>query len=255
MRIMTCNIWGDYFGNPVHLRMGLYEKLFLEYAPDIVGLQECTVGWHTCGLFERLADKYTLYATDTDNYTPILLKKGRFDVLESESMLYADTPDVSKGFNRLVLRDKATENVLSVLNTHLWWKTGPEHDIIREKNARELSDAMVRTGKKFDCPVFAFGDFNSRYREVAFRVFEEAGIERCIDKAALLDTVSSNHYTPIHGEDGIWHGYPTNETKEESIDHVIQYNNRTPVDVYRVVTDHYILDASDHSPVYIDVNL
>ena len=30
MRIMTCNIWGDYFHNPVKDRMGGYETLFSE---------------------------------------------------------------------------------------------------------------------------------------------------------------------------------------------------------------------------------
>lgn len=255
MRIMTCNIWGDYFENPVEPRMGGYETLFSEYAPDIVGLQECTLNWHNCDLFRKIADRYTMYATDTQNYTPLLLKKDKFRVLEYESILYAETPDPSKGFNRLVLQDIESKMFFAVLNTHLWWKVGPEHDLIREKNARELSGAMLRTAEKFDCPVFAFGDFNSRYREVAFRVFEQNGIERCIDKALAADTVSSNHYNPTIGENGVCRGNPTSETKEESIDHIVMCHYAGKIDAYRVITDQYILDSSDHSPVYIDVRI
>ncbi len=255
MRIMTCNIWGDYFENPVEARMGGYETLFAEYVPDIVGLQECTLSWHNCDMFRKIADRYTMYATDNRNFTPLLLKKDRFYVLEYESLLYAETPDPSKGFNRLVLQDIESEKKFAVLNTHLWWKVGPEHDLIREKNARELSNAMLRTAEKFDCPVFAFGDFNSRYREVAFRVFEQNGIERCIDKALSADTVSTNHFDPIRGEDGRWHGKTTTNDKEESIDHIVMCHYADKIDAYRVITDQYILDSSDHSPVYIDVQI
>lgn len=255
MRIMTCNIWGDYFGNPVAPRMGGYERLFESYSPDIAGLQECTAGWHNCGLFEKISDKYTLYATDKRNFTPILLKKDKFYALESESVLYSETPDPSKGFNRLVLEDIETHKIFAVLNTHLWWKTGSEHDLIREKNAKELSAAMLKTAEKFDCPVFAFGDFNSRYREVAFDVFRENRIELCIERALSSDTVSSNHHNPIIGENGVCHGNETSETKEESIDHIVMYNFAEKIDCYKVVTDQYILDSSDHSPVYIDAEL
>ena len=61
MRIMTCNIWGDYFHNPVKDRMGGYETLFSEYKPDIVGFQECTAGWYGSGFFEAIEKDYSLY--------------------------------------------------------------------------------------------------------------------------------------------------------------------------------------------------
>ena len=38
MRIMTSNIWGDYFGNPVDERLDQVLTIYRKYAPDILGL-------------------------------------------------------------------------------------------------------------------------------------------------------------------------------------------------------------------------
>lgn len=59
-RIMTSNILGDYFGNPVEERTQSFINIFTRYAPDIIGIQEATT--HRCKseLFDWFANNYYL---------------------------------------------------------------------------------------------------------------------------------------------------------------------------------------------------
>lgn len=253
MRIMTCNIWGDYFHNPVKDRMGGYETLFSEYKPDIVGFQECTAGWYGSGFFEAIEKDYSLYRLIDKNYTPILVRKERFSLLSCGFRLYSRTPDASKGYTYLVLKDNATDKALGVINTHFWWKVGEEHDRIREENARELGLCARNIVAAFGCPVYAFGDLNCRYHESPFRILASEGFLRTIDSAREADEMSSHHGDPVLGEDGKWHGRKTENDKNHSLDHILFMNGTESIFRYRVVCDPYILDSSDHSPVYIDI--
>ena len=45
LRIMTSNIWGDYFGNPPHEREDALADVFLRYLPDTLAMQEVTANW------------------------------------------------------------------------------------------------------------------------------------------------------------------------------------------------------------------
>lgn len=253
MRIMTCNIWGDYFDNPVEARSGAYERLFCEYVPDIAGIQECTPSWYGCSLFESISDKYELVKTAANNYTPILVKRERFSVEKSGFCLYKDTPDPSKGYTYVVLRDKKTGERIGAVNTHFWWKTGPEHDLIRNSNAREITAVIKKINGEYGCPVFAFGDLNCGYGTEVFDVFKSSGIDLAIDAAEIKDEYSSEHGDPVLKNDGKWHGLKTKDDKNNSLDHIICFKNHHSIKEYRVVDAQYILDASDHSPVYIDI--
>ena len=254
MRIMTCNIWGDYFHNPVEARMGGFVTLFSDTAPDIVGFQECTDGWYRSGFFDAVSDRYAVYSLTEHNYTPILLKKERFSLIECGFRLYSETPDPSKGYTYLVLHDRPGGKTLGIINTHFWWKSGEEHDRIRCRNARELAACAQNIVRGNDCPVYAFGDFNCLYHSEPFRVLFSEGFTHTADIAAFSDTVSSHHGDPILGSDGLWHGKKTENDRGFSIDHIISMNGTDKIDRYTVATAQYILDSSDHSPVYIDIS-
>ena len=253
MRIMTCNLWGDYFHNPAQDRAEGYIRLFSEYKPDIVGFQECTAGWYKTSFFETVSKDYRIFRLFDENYTPILLKKSRFSLLACGFHLYSETPDKSKSYTYLVLHDTVSDRTLGVMNTHFWWKIGAEHDRIRCKNARELARCAKRIVSDFSCPVYAFGDLNCRYSENPFRVLAEEGFSPAIGKAEYADEISSHHGDPILGNDGHWHGKPTENNKDHSIDHILSMNNTEKISAFRILSDAYILDSSDHSPVYIDI--
>ena len=57
MRIMTSNIWGDYFNNPVELRQEGLLNVFKKYSPDVLGLQEVTKSWYESKIFKELCER------------------------------------------------------------------------------------------------------------------------------------------------------------------------------------------------------
>ena len=74
MRIMTSNIWGDYFNNSTIGRDDKLYGVYQKYAPDVIGFQEVTKGWYESSLFEKLSKDYYFIGTElfgSKNYVPI----------------------------------------------------------------------------------------------------------------------------------------------------------------------------------------
>ena len=51
MRIMTSNIWGDYFGNETSSRENQLFDVFEKYDADIIGMQVVPDSWYKSGIF------------------------------------------------------------------------------------------------------------------------------------------------------------------------------------------------------------
>lgn len=257
MRIMTSNIWGDYFGNPVGLRKDGISRAFKEFSPDIIGLQEVTPSWHKSGLFEELSKDYFLLHTELDshlNFVPLAVSK-KYSVLSSGYEPLADTPDKSKGITFAVIQDD--DKIFGVCNTHFWYMYGaPEHNELREKNARQLIGIMQKINSEYNCPIFAFGDLNCNFGSSVFQtVFPKNNIIPLINIAAQKDTVCSIHGDPVADQNGIYHGKKTERDYLKSIDHIIALAPEISVKNYRVIEDQYALDFSDHSPVFADIEI
>ena len=291
IRIMTSNIWGDYFHNPTVGRDNKLYGVYQKYSPDVLGFQEVTRGWYESSLFQKLSDEYYFVGTElfhSKNFVPMAIKKelapiaGGFEYLEN-------TPDASKAITWCVV--KRGETVFAVCNTHFWWMRGNEpeqerrrknvfeytledHCRIRSDNAAQLARLMKYIEARFSCPVFAFGDMNATVEEGVFRVYEQNHIQKLFDMTEQKDTACSLHGNPIKDEKGVFHG--TRATAEyvvsfrrslclpeavdgegnlTSIDHIIGLGDSFKVWQYRVVEDQDALDATDHSPVYADVEL
>lgn len=260
MRLMTNNVWGDYFGNPVAVREDQLLATFMKYAPDILCLQEITPSWYGSRLFAGLAARYAMAGIITggeENCVPLAYDKARFALLAAGFERFDNTPDLTKAMTYAVLRERASGRVLAVCSTHFWWQIGPEHEMVRMANARQLSALMRRVQAQYGCPVFALGDLNCAVASGVFRVFAEGGIVCLRDLAREASTVSTEHGEPILGADGRYHGAPPTQAADSSIDHMVALLGDCPCAVadYRVVLDQAALDATDHSPVYADVTL
>lgn len=256
MRIMTSNIWGDYFNNPVEDREKLLFDVFDRYKPDILGLQEVNKSWYESNLLEYLSEEYCFVGTEiyeNTNYVPMAYEKGLLLLAKGYERLL-DTTDKSKAITWAVFQD-AAENKFGVCNTHFWWKTGPEHDLIRVKNAKQLTSLIKNIHAKYECPVFAFGDMNTTISSEVFQVYAENDIQNLYDLAEAKDNISSHHGDPEPDALGKLRGAKTGKDRSFSIDHMVGLGSGFKVLEYRVVTDQDALDATDHSPVYVDIIL
>lgn len=255
MRIMTSNIWGDYFGNPVKGREDLLFAVFKRYSPDVIGMQEYTPGWYKGNMYKWLSDEYYPVGTElfnNINYVPMAVKK-KYKLLNYGYEYLESTPDISKGITWAVLKKEG--ELFAVCNTHFWWKTGEEHDAVRVQNAHQLVNLMKQIHNRYDCPVFAFGDMNTKISSGVFEVYRQNGIKHLRDLASFSDSVSSHHGDPVLGEDGRYRGAKTDRDFNFSIDHIVALGTGFTVLQYRVIEDIEALDATDHSPVYVDVEI
>ncbi len=255
IRVMTANIWGNYFNNPVSVREDGLITVFDKYSPDVLGLQEVMDEWYKSKMFPQLAENYNLFGTEMFNsniFVPMAARK-EFKILAKGFEYFTDTPDASKSVDWAVLENNG--KVFAVCNTHFWWMTGEEHDKIRVINAKQISALMKYLHERFNCPVFAFGDMNTTISSDVFKVYEENGIKHLYDIAEEKDDITSHHGDPIKDENGKFHGKTSDNDHTYSIDHIIALGDGFEVKEYRVVTDQEVLDATDHSPVYADIVL
>ena len=258
MRIMTYNIWGDYFGNLVSTREHNHLEIFKRYNPDILGVQEVTDTWYKSTAFDYLREHYNILVPDVCglfNYTPLIIKKDRFTVHEFGTEQLKDSPCRSKRMTFAALTDNENRKELAVINTHFWWMSGKEHDEVRVNNAKQLSAKMKHLCEKYGCPVFSFGDFNCNISTDAFRVFDNENIQLLNDVASIPSEVCSHHGDPVINPDGSCKGKKTDLDKTCSIDHIVAYGDGYNAQKYFVVQDTEALDGSDHSPVFCDLEL
>ena len=97
-------------------------------------------------------------------------------------------------------------------------------------------------------------------------------MQKLFDMAIRKDTCCSIHGDPVADDGGVFHGEKVTEAYlarlcrtlgmsktdlaegyRASIDHIVGLGSDFSVVAYRVVEDQDALDATDHSPVYSDV--
>ena len=108
---------------------------------------------------------------------------------------------------------------------------------------------------RFKCPVFSFGDMNCTKTSQVFKViYPINGVKHLYELTENKDNVCSLHGDPIADSNGKYHGEKTVLDQSYSIDHIVALGTKFNVLQYRTVVDQYALDATDHSPVFADIN-
>ena len=132
---------------------------------------------------------------------------------------------------------------------------GAEDEELRLKNAKQLFGRIEILKKKYEIPVFAFGDFNSKENGSAIKYLSKNKFVPAYKFADKYTDVSSYHGNPIRGKDNKYHGNKTKNKISESLDHILTFGGNVNVRDYIVVEEQKVLDATDHSPVYIDAEI
>ena len=125
---------------------------------------------------EVLAKQGYKYALLWGKDTPILYKRDRFELIDSDFLIYPlSMPDFAGEFNNgktkslciAALRDKTDGKKLIFMTTHLWWKkSDPSH-----KNYQLGSDEYTAAFEMAD-----EGDFTRNHEYIVYAYFKKSGL-------------------------------------------------------------------------------
>lgn len=264
LRVMSSNIWGDYFGNPPEERDVALAAVLKRYHPDILALQEVTANWWKSRLFPALSEDYVVVDGGEEarqgrvNYTPLLFARQRFDCVSQGVDFFHLRLDCSKGVTWAVLREKASGRDVIAFSTHFWWKSSDESNYIRTVNAEKL--AMRLDSLRFlhqGAPVVGGGDFNCHVESEALQQLMRAGYPSAQEVTEVASPECSHHGDPQRDASGVYRGTvrPQDNVKRYSIDHLLVSAATVRVLRETVVLEQDALDVSDHSPIFMDVRL
>lgn len=231
-RIMTYNILADYEGwghddsipQSAEIRKEIVSGIIKEYRPDVVALQEVTDGWRTAlpALIESDYD-YVHISLDNGkaNACPLIYNKNRLTVVESGCVkLLEGEAHLYRTITWAVFENIETQERFGAFGTH-WYTDDYLNEQLQE--AENMANLINDIQEKYQVPVFAMGDFNAVPGSRAYNLF--------VSQTSLKNASALN---------GVDHVFCSNNVKVISKggehNHCSQY-------------------ASDHYPVWIDVNL
>ncbi len=254
VRIMSSNLlvhyksWG---GLPAKPRAKQYIEILNSYKPDVVGIQELCDSWYCC-IKKNLPDGYKmLYPVSTGTFIRMTAMIYNADTLElTESGNFAYKQNDNPRLRRVVwavFKVKETGKQFAVTNTHFdLLREGREEELtaVMKSQAEELLNCIDEISKKYNCPVFSVGDFNST---------EDTPFTKPIDIPEIYNTLSAkltdtkfNCDNQICGTKQEW-DYP-------SYDHIFLTGNAR-AQVFCLMSYEYLSDMSDHYPIFSDIKL
>jgi endonuclease/exonuclease/phosphatase family metal-dependent hydrolase len=255
LRVLSFNIR---FDNPADsLNAWPYRKeavagVMRFYGADLVGLQEAQRG--QLADLEALLPGFAWFglprvdAGPRDEYTAVLYRTDRLEVLDHNTFWLSETPDVPaiRGWDaahpRIVtwgrFRDRASGDTLYLFNTH-FDHVGVE---ARVESARLLGREIDRIAG--EGPVVVTGDFNAPPDSEPIRIMTQHGL-------ADARTVSAE---PPYGPDSTWNGFVA-VTPGRRIDYIFVRGDGVSVRRYATLAETYdgVRFPSDHLPVLADV--
>ena len=227
-RFMTYNILFEDWASgeipaAVEIRKEPVSYLLLNYAPDVAALQECFDNWNT-QLPELLADEYEYVCYKRNdsitNRSPLIYKKSKLNLIDSG---YVDLDKTLTNNRRVVtwavFEDKITGEQFAVLGTH-WHPTDAAEKLRQSQITAALAKKIC---SERNIPAIAMGDFNS--------------------------VPGSDSYDNFKSTSGLELVTGTN-----GVDHVFYTKDFTAV-AQGYESENCARKASDHFPVWIDLNL
>lgn len=277
LRIMSNNIWwcdgnlpkweekGDDCSPEV--RIPGFIRTYTETAPDLIGLQESGRKM-TDLLMREISAKKMPYALIWGKDTPILFRTDKFEVVDTEFLIYPEeipgyegsfNNHVTKSYCIAVLRVKENGKLFVFATTHLWFKSGdpeskqyqPYSDEARAYQLCMLIDRVTEVEKKYNAPSIIVGDMNARYDSLALQEAFKRGYVHAHDAAVeYANELQGMHYCYADRYDT----KPYEGGFVYSFDHILirGFDEGFVRRFDRFFPDYY-MPLSDHFPVWIDV--
>ncbi|HUG18830.1 MAG TPA: endonuclease/exonuclease/phosphatase family protein [Planctomycetaceae bacterium] len=214
MNVMTWNIRYDNRGDGENAwthRKDWVADIIRREQVDIVGLQE-VLKHQLDDLTQRLPE-LAAYGVGRDDgntkgeYSPILYRKDRFEVLDKSTFWLSKTPDqagsrdwdsaITRIASWLKLKDRRTGQVFYAINTH-FDHMGNE----ARANSAALLVKMLREKFK-DHPVVLTGDFNTKPESVPYKTLTDRDPPNV---PSFYDALAISEAKP-QGPDSTWNGF------------------------------------------------
>lgn len=268
VRVLIHNIWGNTSEGAMEGRMLQTAALYENYAPDVIGLQECSADARSAkngniiGLLAEIG--YTevpakAVNSANNNYTPLLYREDTLKLIDYGYRLYDQVnKDASKGLTWAVFETLKTGETFAVISTHYWWQSDDAGDTTdRESDAKQMLETVADIQAKYNCPVLCGGDYNCNPSSSPYGILLGSGLLDAQSLTKVTENLRTNHTYPVYNDDlGIWDDptYPSGGY-DRSIDHILTTKDGITVGRFDVVTDLYALLSSDHCPLIVDFDL
>lgn len=209
-RIMSFNINGvnGAGASAWKMRAPLIMTVINRYTPDIIGLQESSKA--NLDTFSEQLHDYMLVIgncygdTPPQDYTSILYKSARYELLTSGEFWFSETPDIESagwgveyplGATWVKLKCLKTDQQLFYLNTH--FEDGPWGEQSRVNASQLIINQLPRLAA--DLPVVISGDFNCNPWSVPYDIFLENGLTDTYRAAGNADSSDSSTFHAYQG--------------------------------------------------------
>ena len=252
LRIMSYNLMHpDWSRVPITGRVEIVTSIFLDYRPDVVAVQEAGAKWHKA-LIPVLVDtglySFACRKSNADgftyNTTCFLYNPDTVSVVD-EYILDLDFRDATRVFSIAVFERNSDGAMFVVSNTH---PAPREEHANYSRNMEKLSQYAADTITKYaDLPVIMAGDFNTPEQTDAYLAFMSKAKVRDAKYAAKILVKNYPTYFGYQVE-------PNTENFDLCVDHIF-VNEYIEVVSFDAVIDHDVMNASDHIPIFADINI
>ena len=133
-----------------------------------------------------------------------------------------------------------------VISTH--WDVGAERQGMRMTEAKEMAEFCKALYAKYNVDIFTCGDYNASEDTEEYKTFiKESGFVDAKKNAAVINRACKTYHTLFQS---------VSVGTYESIDHITFMEQTIPkVLYYNTLIQEYVINASDHTPIYIDIKL
>ncbi len=252
-RIMSFNILSEEWDSAAVMegRDIRVSSVLLNYRPDVAALQEVSNKWYSV-LDDYITDVYKFTRKKTPSgsatYTTLVYNTETTELLEEGIQLY------SKGNSQRlrsivwgIFESKSTGERYMVFSTH--WDASQGGPSVRAVQAAEMADFVKSMRTKYNnIDIFACGDYNAKENTNEYKIFmENSGFVDGKVAAQKIKKACNTYHTLFSA---------LNTSSFESIDHItFPKDTASKVLFYNTLYHDYIIDASDHCPIFVDIKL
>ena len=251
-------------------RAELLKEIYMEYYPDIIGLQECDPDGHT-KVVNQLSSYYSVACriadgtTSTTSYTPILYRKDHCELLASGSYLFDSRSMGTKTYylSWAVFKHLPTDKTFAVMSVHCAIVTTSHQENyeaqglpvptdsvdgaqMREDNSRQILERLDQLKSTYGAtlPVFIMGDMNATATSSSVQILDnDERLGNCIDLATASKSTGKKSFHAIGAA-------PENGNP---VDHMFVTKDTIRVYTHYLNTSTDALKSSDHCQLICEV--